>query len=96
MPGLHGKRPMVPGRSRAGRPEEPGGAGPAQELAHLYSLAAVQFWATWLHYRRRDVLAVQAQAEALLTLATTHGFALHVGLAPAGGGGHWPCRARAR
>jgi predicted ATPase len=51
----------------------------AQELAHVYSLAAVQFWATWLHYRRRDVPAVQAQAEALLTLATTHGFALHVG-----------------
>jgi predicted ATPase len=51
----------------------------AQELAHLYSLAAVQFWTAWLHYRRRDVPAVQAQAEALLTLATTHGFSIHVG-----------------
>jgi class 3 adenylate cyclase/predicted ATPase len=51
----------------------------AHELAHLYSLAAVQFWAAWLHYRRRDVPAVQAQAEALVSLATTHGFALHVG-----------------
>jgi predicted ATPase len=51
----------------------------AQALDHRYSLAAAQFWTAWLHYRRRDVLAVQAQAEALLTLATAHGFPLHVG-----------------
>jgi predicted ATPase len=51
----------------------------AQALAHLYSLAAVQFWAAWLHSRRREALAVQAQADALLTLATAHGFPLHVG-----------------
>jgi predicted ATPase/class 3 adenylate cyclase len=50
----------------------------AQALAHPYSLAAAQFWAVWLYYRRRDVLAVQAQAESLLTLATTQGFPLFV------------------
>ena len=51
----------------------------AQALAHRYSLAAAQFWTAWLYYRRRDVLAVQAQADALLALATTYGFPLHVG-----------------
>jgi predicted ATPase/class 3 adenylate cyclase len=50
----------------------------AQALAHPYSLAAAQFWAVWLYYRRRDVLAVQAQAESLLTLATAQGFPLFV------------------
>ena len=51
----------------------------AQELAHPYSLVVAQHWAAYLHYRRREVLAVQAQAEALLTLATAQGFPLYVG-----------------
>jgi predicted ATPase len=38
-----------------------------------------QFWAAYLHHRRREAPAVQAQAEALLTLATTQGFSLYVG-----------------
>ena len=37
------------------------------------------FFAAYLHYRRREVPAVQAQADALLTLATAQGFALYVG-----------------
>jgi hypothetical protein len=41
-----------------------------QELTHPYSLAAAQYWAAYLHYRRREASAVQAQAEGLLTLAT--------------------------
>jgi adenylate cyclase len=51
----------------------------AQTQAHTYSLAFAQFWAALLHYRRREALAVQAQAEALLTLATTQEFPLFVG-----------------
>jgi predicted ATPase/DNA-binding winged helix-turn-helix (wHTH) protein len=46
----------------------------AQALAHTYSLALAQHYATWLHYRCRDARAVQAQAEALLPLATAQGF----------------------
>jgi hypothetical protein len=52
----------------------------AQQLAHLYSLAVAQYWAVWLHYRRREVPAVQAQAEALWTLAISQGFPLWVGV----------------
>jgi predicted ATPase len=52
----------------------------AQTLAHPYSLAFAQFWAASLHYRRREAPAVQAQAEALLTLATAQRFPLWVGL----------------
>jgi predicted ATPase len=51
----------------------------AQALAHPYTLAMAQFWVTTLHHHRRDTAAVQAQADALLTLATTHGFPLHIG-----------------
>ena len=51
----------------------------AQALAHPYSLAVAQHWAAFLHYRRREAPAVQAQAEALLTLATAQGFPLYVG-----------------
>ena len=51
----------------------------AQALAHPFSLALAQYWAAWLHHRRREVPAVQAQAEALLTLATAQGFPLYVG-----------------
>jgi predicted ATPase/class 3 adenylate cyclase len=53
----------------------------AQELAHPFSLALAQHWATFLHHRRREVSAVHAQADALLTLATAQGFSLHVGWA---------------
>ena len=51
----------------------------AQALAHPHSLAVAQYWAAFLHYRRREAPAVQAQAEALLTLATAQGFPLYVG-----------------
>ena len=51
----------------------------AQELAHPYSLTLAQHFATWLHYRRREASAVQALADALLTLATAQEFPLHVG-----------------
>ena len=51
----------------------------AQALAHPYSLASAQFHTAFLHYRRREAPAVQAQAETLLTLATTQGFPLYVG-----------------
>ena len=52
----------------------------AQALAHPHSLVATQHWAAFLHHRRREVLAVQAQADALLALATVQGFPLYVGL----------------
>jgi hypothetical protein len=51
----------------------------AQKLAHPQSLAYAQHQAASLHHRRRDALAVQAQAETLLTLATAQGFPLFVG-----------------
>jgi predicted ATPase/class 3 adenylate cyclase len=51
----------------------------AQELAHALSLAFARYWAAAQHYLRREVLAVQVQAEALLTLATAQGFPLFVG-----------------
>lgn len=41
----------------------------AQSLAHPYSLARTHYWAAFMHHRRRDVPAVQAQAEALLSQA---------------------------
>ena len=46
----------------------------AQALAHPYSLAAAEFLAAVVHHRRREVPAVQAQTDALLTLATAQGF----------------------
>jgi predicted ATPase/DNA-binding winged helix-turn-helix (wHTH) protein/class 3 adenylate cyclase len=51
----------------------------AQALAHHQSLAYAQHNAAVLYHRRREVLGVQAQAEALLTLATTQGLPLWVG-----------------
>ena len=39
-----------------------------------------QYYAAFLHQRRREVAVVQRQAEALLTLATAQGFPLWVGL----------------
>jgi predicted ATPase len=50
----------------------------AQALAHAYSQGVAQHFAAWLHHRCREGPAVQAQADALLTLATTQGFPLHV------------------
>lgn len=47
-----------------------------QELAHPYSLASVHHFTAWLYHHRREPLAVQAQAEALITLATAQGFPL--------------------
>src|SRR5262249_51899805 len=38
-----------------------------------------RFWAAYLHHRRREAPAAQAQAEALLTLATAQGLSLYVG-----------------
>jgi class 3 adenylate cyclase/predicted ATPase len=52
----------------------------AQELAHPYSLAVAQFWATYLHYYRRELSVVQERVETLLALATAHGIPLMAGL----------------
>ena len=46
----------------------------AQARAHPYSLAMARHFAAFLHYLRRDAAAVQVEADALLTLATTHTF----------------------
>jgi predicted ATPase len=51
----------------------------AQTLSHPYSLAMAQHYAAYLHHRRREVPAVQGQADALLTLANAQGFPLLVG-----------------
>ena len=51
----------------------------AQELAHPHSLAVSQHFAAFLHQRRHEAPAVQAQAEALLILATAQGFPLYAG-----------------
>ena len=51
----------------------------AQAFAQPYSLAMAQHWMIYVHHRRREVPAVQAQAEALLTLATAQQFPLYVG-----------------
>jgi predicted ATPase len=51
----------------------------AQALDHPYSLGNAHHWAAYLHHRRRDVLAVRAQADALLTMATAQAFPLQVG-----------------
>jgi predicted ATPase len=50
-----------------------------QALAHLASLAAAKYWAAWLHLYHREAALVQAQADALLTLAVAQGYALQVG-----------------
>jgi DNA-binding winged helix-turn-helix (wHTH) protein/predicted ATPase len=52
----------------------------AQALAHPYSLGFAKQWATVLHHRHREVPAVQAQAEALLALATAQGVPVHAAL----------------
>jgi DNA-binding winged helix-turn-helix (wHTH) protein/predicted ATPase len=53
----------------------------AQALAHPHSLALAQYFVTSLYHRRRELPAVQAQADALLTLATAQGFPLWAGFA---------------
>jgi len=50
----------------------------AQALAHPYSLTVARYWAARLYHHRRDVPAVQAQADAFLTLAMTHEFTAFV------------------
>jgi predicted ATPase/DNA-binding winged helix-turn-helix (wHTH) protein len=52
----------------------------ARTLVHPYSLALAQYYAASLHHRRGEIPAVQAQAEALLALATAQGFPLWAGL----------------
>jgi predicted ATPase len=51
----------------------------SQTLVHPHNLAYAQFWAIYLRLRRRETPAVQAQVEALLTLATEQRFPLFVG-----------------
>jgi predicted ATPase len=51
----------------------------AQALGHPPSLAMAHHCAAVLHHRRREVLVVQAHADALLTLATTQGLPLFEG-----------------
>jgi predicted ATPase len=46
----------------------------ALEIEHPHSLASAQIVAALLHHRCRDVRAVQARADALVTLATTQEF----------------------
>src|SRR5262249_31972640 len=52
----------------------------AQGLAHPYSMEVAHYWSAYLYHLRREVPAVQAQAGALLTLATAQGFPLWIGL----------------
>jgi predicted ATPase len=51
----------------------------ARELDHPNSLAFAHHLAALLYQRRREAPAVQAQAESVLTLATTHGFPIWMG-----------------
>jgi class 3 adenylate cyclase/predicted ATPase len=51
----------------------------ARALAHPYNLVAAQYFAVFLHQRRREALAVEEQSEALLTIATAQGFPVWAG-----------------
>jgi predicted ATPase len=51
----------------------------AQDLGHPYSLGVTQHWVAYLYYRCRDAQTVQAQADALLPLATAQGFPILMG-----------------
>jgi DNA-binding winged helix-turn-helix (wHTH) protein/predicted ATPase len=51
----------------------------AQALAHPFGLALARHFAAYLYQRCQDTLAVQVQANALLTLATAQEFPLFVG-----------------
>jgi predicted ATPase len=48
----------------------------AQELSHLYSMTIALYYAARLHQLRREGYATQEQAEAMMALATEHGFPL--------------------
>jgi DNA-binding NtrC family response regulator/class 3 adenylate cyclase/predicted ATPase len=50
----------------------------AETLAHPHSLANIRHFAAFQHLFHRDFPAMQAQAEALRSLATTHGFRVFV------------------
>jgi predicted ATPase len=50
----------------------------ARELAHPYSLGYALFWATFVHQFRGEGQLTHERAEALITLATEHGFALWI------------------
>jgi predicted ATPase len=52
----------------------------AQELTHVPSILLVHHFVAFLQYYRRDVPALQAQADALRTVATAQGFPLWAGL----------------
>jgi len=52
----------------------------AQTLAHPQSLVFAQYFAAFLHHRRREAPAVQTQVDALLPLAIAQEFPLYVGL----------------
>jgi predicted ATPase len=52
----------------------------AKALAHHHSLATARNFTIFLHYLRRDAAAVQAEADALLTLATAQEFPLWRGI----------------
>jgi class 3 adenylate cyclase/predicted ATPase len=51
----------------------------ARTLAHPQSLVVAQFFAAYLHHRRREVPEMLAQTEAFLALATEQGLPLHMG-----------------
>ena len=75
-----GEHAVVSGLSGAGRAAESGGAGPGPGSWPIPIVwRCAQYWATYLHHRRREAPAVQAQADALLTLATVQEFPLWVG-----------------
>jgi predicted ATPase len=48
----------------------------ARQHAHPFTLAFALNWATWLHHFRRDGVATQAAAEAVIALATEQGFTM--------------------
>jgi hypothetical protein len=50
----------------------------AHELAHPFTLAVVLHFASRLHQYRREVQAVQAQAESVMALASEQGFSTWV------------------
>jgi predicted ATPase len=50
----------------------------ARELAHPYSLGYALFWAAFLHQFRGEGQLTHESAEALIALATEHGFALWI------------------
>ena len=52
----------------------------AKALAHHHSLATARNFTIFLHYLRQDASAVQAEADALLTLATAQEFPLWRGI----------------